>query len=185
MPQSLTPRAKDKQHVAEVRKNLSDVVFNLQRRAWNHDASKFEEPERSQIDKMAEELDMADTTYGSPEYKAILKKYEGFTKHHYEVCDHHPEHFPITGYFGMNLLQKLEMLADWYAATKRMKNGDLRRSIIQNAERFGYDEWETASLLSTAQELGWISYDGGVQAVPGGDAGTAGSEPEPESQQKG
>lgn len=57
----------------------------------------------------------------------------------------------------MNLLQLLEMLADWKAATERMENGDLEASINKNAERFGYDLRFKLMLLRTAAELGWIN----------------------------
>jgi hypothetical protein len=40
----------------------------------------------------------------------------------------------------MNLIQLTEMLCDWIAATRRHADGDIRRSIDQNAERFGYGE---------------------------------------------
>lgn len=84
-------------------------------------------------------------------------------------------------YASMNLLQKLEMLADWYAATKRMKSGDLLASIEKNAERFGYSGWEKLSLISTAIELGWIDGEAaGFSDVLDTDAGTA--EPGPESE---
>jgi hypothetical protein len=40
----------------------------------------------------------------------------------------------------MDLVQVIEMLADWKAATLRHADGSLTRSIIQNADRFGYDK---------------------------------------------
>jgi hypothetical protein len=40
----------------------------------------------------------------------------------------------------MDLVQVIEMLADWKAATLRHADGDLARSIEQNAERFGYGD---------------------------------------------
>jgi len=55
--------------------------------------------------------------------------------HHYEMNRHHPEHF-ADGIDGMNLLDIVEMLCDWKAATLRHKDGDLRKSIETNAVRF-------------------------------------------------
>lgn len=58
--------------------------------------------------------------------------------------------------FGeMNLLDLIEMLADWKAATERHDDGDLRRSIDQNAERFGYGPETKRRLYLTAAALGW------------------------------
>lgn len=57
---------------------------------------------------------------------------------------------------GMNLVDLIEMLADWKASTERTLNGDLRRSIMHNADRFGYGDELRDILLSTAEFLGWI-----------------------------
>jgi hypothetical protein len=40
----------------------------------------------------------------------------------------------------MNLLQLVEMFCDWKAATLRHNNGNLRKSIEHNADRFGMAE---------------------------------------------
>lgn len=61
------------------------------------------------------------------------------------------------GYRGMSLLDVIEMLADWYAATKRHADGDLAKSIEINAKRFGYGEDLKGILQNTARELGWIA----------------------------
>lgn len=161
-------------HIVAVQEAIQGgIVYNLVQRSMRHDKSKMHLPERAGFMQMAEELKLADTEYGSDEYRAILRKYKDSTiGHHYAANDHHPEHH-VGGYASMNLLQKLEMLADWYAATKRMKNGDLRQSIIKNAERFGYDDAETCSLIDTARELGWITNGTGVSDVLDTDAGTA------------
>lgn len=37
----------------------------------------------------------------------------------------------------MNLVDILEMLADWRAATERNQNGNIRKSIEINAEKYG------------------------------------------------
>ena len=46
----------------------------------------------------------------------------------------------------------MEMLCNWKAATLRHKNGDLRQSIEQNAERFGYGMEMKGLLLNTAED---------------------------------
>ncbi len=75
--------------------------------------------------------------------------------HHYSVNSHHPEHFS-DGTRGMNLLDVLEMLADWDAAATRHTDGDLATSIEINAERFGYGQEFKALLTNTAADLGWL-----------------------------
>jgi hypothetical protein len=48
------------------------------------------------------------------------------------------------------------MLADWKAATLRHADGDLARSIEQNAERFGYGDEIKRLLIHTAAYFGWL-----------------------------
>jgi hypothetical protein len=55
----------------------------------------------------------------------------------------------------MSLLDLTEMLADWSASIRRVKDGDLRCSIEINQERFGYSDELCAILENTANELGW------------------------------
>lgn len=145
-----------KAHIAAVQEGLAKALDDLADRYSRHDASKLEEPELSGFQAMAAELKLSDTTYGSDAYRAILKKYKASTiGPHYRANDHHPEH-NVAGIAGMNLMAILEMLCDWNAATKRMKDGDLRRSILLNRERFGYDDTLTSVLLNTAEALGFI-----------------------------
>jgi Family of unknown function (DUF5662) len=56
-------------------------------------------------------------------------------KHHYEANRHHPGHFD-DGVNGMTLVDVIEMLADWKAATERRADGDLAKSLEIQRERF-------------------------------------------------
>lgn len=140
-------------HIATVRGFLLDVVHDLTERAHEHDASKLVEPELSVFDEFTPKL--RDSTYGSDEYKAFLGGMGEGLRHHYEHNDHHPEYFP-DGIHEMDLLQVIEMLCDWKAATLRHADGDLARSIAQNSERFGYGSEFARLLANTARNLGWI-----------------------------
>lgn len=121
-------------HVNQVRENLGILVSELVERAKVHDASKFEEPERSVFAQNTPKL--AKTEYGSPEYQELLKEVQVAIDHHYSKNTHHPEHWP-NGIDDMDLLDLVEMLADWTAATKRNKNGNIHKSIEHNETRFG------------------------------------------------
>jgi len=140
-------------HIATVREYLLRVVHDLIYRAHDHDLSKLESPEREVFDEYTPKL--KDSTYGSDEYKAFLAGMGEGLRHHYEVNRHHPEHFE-GGIHDMTLVDLIEMLADWKAATLRHADGDLDRSITQNAERFGYGEEFERLLRNTAREFGWI-----------------------------
>lgn len=141
-------------HIAEVRGRLFQVIRELLNRAHYHDASKLSEPELSVFDEYTPKL--RDSTYGSDEYKAFLAGMGEGLAHHYKVNDHHPEHFE-GGVNDMDLLQVMEMLCDWKAATMRHADGDLARSIVQNSERFCYGAQFERLLMNTARNLGWIA----------------------------
>lgn len=141
------------EHIREVQKNLRQVGTELTRRGLEHDQSKLHSPEVEVFDRVTPLLKSLE--YGSEEYKASLKDMGAGLDHHYAHNDHHPEHHP-SGFYGMNLIQMIEMLADWKAATMRNPNGDLELSIEQNGERFGYDSKMKHILLATARSLGWV-----------------------------
>lgn len=141
------------QHIHEVQTLLLRVCAELTYRALEHDQSKLSDPERSVFDEFTPLL--AGASYGSAEYKACLAGMAEALRHHYAVNDHHPEHYP-DGIAAMGLLQVLELLCDWKAATMRHADGDLDRSISQNAERFGYGPEFERLLRNTASELGWL-----------------------------
>ena len=138
------------QHIAEVRGLLFGVAMELLGRGHLHDRTKLAEPERSLFDEYTPKL--RDTTYGSDEYKAHLEGMGEALTHHYVYNDHHPEHF-ADGIGGMDLIQLTEMLCDWTAATRRHADGDIRRSIEQNVERFGYGEEIKRLLMNTVARL--------------------------------
>lgn len=141
-------------HIGKVQSNLREVLVNLCDRITNHDSSKLFSPEKEAFDSL-DPAKMAKVEYGSPEYKAQLKKIEPALKHHYRANDHHPEHFP-NGIDGMSLMALCEMLADWKAAGERNKGGNLADSLFKNRSRFAIGPQLASILQATAQELGWF-----------------------------
>ncbi len=141
-------------HVRRVGELMLEPITELQRRAVWHDDSKFSPEE---FESFARETPtLKSLTYGSPEYKAALERIKPALEHHYGRNPHHPEYHP-DGINDMNLVDLIEMLADWKAATERHADGDLRRSIEQNAERFGYDDTMKRLLYLTAASFGWLA----------------------------
>lgn len=140
-------------HIEEVRRRMDQVIYNLNDRSYAHDKSKLESPELEVYDEYTPKL--KNTTYGSDEYRAHLDGMGKGLAHHYKYNDHHPEHFS-GGIYSMNLVQLMEMLCDWKAATMRHADGDLGLSIDQNAERFGYGDYMRRLLLNTAEYFGWL-----------------------------
>lgn len=137
-------------HIAEVRRLMLLATGDLTRRAHVHDQSKLESPEVEVFDRVTPRL--KEVTYGSDEYKPSLAEMGEGLKHHYEHNDHHPEHHS-HGIISMNLMQLLEMVCDWMAASKRHPDGDPIRSIDQNATRFKYGPEVIHLLMNTVYAL--------------------------------
>lgn len=133
-------------HVNEVRENIRQMIIELDKRGQIHDASKFEEPERSIFAVNTPKL--GKTEYGTPEYDKLLEEVKPAIEHHYSKNRHHPEHFP-NGIEDMDLLDVMECLCDWLAATKRNKNGNIHKSIEHNKIRFGISDQLTKIFTNT------------------------------------
>ena len=73
-------------------------------------------------------------------------------EHHYANNRHHPEHWP-NGIDDMTLLDLVEMLVDWKAATVRNKNGNIRKSVEHNSKRFNMSPQLTKIFENTVREL--------------------------------
>lgn len=86
-------------------------------------------------------------------------------RHHYAHNRHHPEHFP-DGVNGMTLVDLIEMLADWKAATERGRDVDLARTLQMNCERFGITAQLVDILVNTAHHYRWLSVDEGTELAP-------------------
>lgn len=140
-------------HIQRVNELIQEVRTNLRHRGVEHDASKLEPPEKEWFDESTQRL--RGTTYGSAEYKEMLEQMQPCLKHHYKHNSHHPEHYP-NGIYGMCLLDLMEMLCDWKAATERHADGCLARSLEVNQTRFGYDDNFKNMLTQTALKLGWL-----------------------------
>lgn len=141
------------EHINKVRENIGKVQDNLLERALYHDESKLLSPEKEVFDRVTPRL--KELTYGSDEYKEQLADMKVALDHHYAANSHHPEHYE-NGVNGMSLLDVLEMLADWKAATERHTDGNLSKSMDINKERFDISDQLYEILLNTAKELGWL-----------------------------
>lgn len=130
-------------HIAAVQELVIIVTAELSRRAMAHDFTKLESPEVELFDELTPLL--AGTTYGSPEYAELLRRLKPALDHHYAAHRHHPEHYP-NGICDMSLIDLIEMICDWMAATRRHNDGDVLRSIDINQKRFGYSD-ELAQIL--------------------------------------
>jgi len=149
-------------HIETVRNFLNTMVREILTRAERHDQTKLGEFESKIFDEFTPKL--RGCTYGSDEYKGYLKEMEPALQSHYLHNRHHPEYFQLgteeynTMCFDsplerMNLIDLLEMVCDWKAATLRHDDGDIFKSIEINQERFGYTDELKRILVQTAHFL--------------------------------
>ena len=127
-----------KKHINRVAYYLHLCKKEIMKKAKQHDYDKIHNKvEKKLFDKYTPKL--KNCTYGSDEYKTFLEGLKEGLNIHYANNRHHPEHFE-NGIQGMNLLDLLEMICDWKAASERHNNGDIYKSIEINQERFGYSD---------------------------------------------
>lgn len=155
-------------HSRRVDQLLLEVIGALQARITRHDLSKMEPPEKAVFDRITPLLKAS--TYGSPEYKQSLADMGEVLVHHYSENRHHPEHY-VDGIAGMTLVDVIEMLADWKAATERHDDGSLARSLTIQEERFGIEPQVMALLRNTAVAFGWLPAVSDVDNEAGAVAG--------------
>ena len=139
-------------HINKVQERVQEIEAALNIRAIRHDRSKLFDPEKSGYDQLTVKL--KDCVYGSDEYRAALAEAKPIIEHHYAYNSHHPEHYK-NGIAGMSLLDIVEMLCDWKAASERTKQGSIAQSLTHNKKRFGIDDQLAAILENTVKELGW------------------------------
>ena len=140
-------------HSQRVGELMMQMIKEMLDRSTCHDRSKTEPPEVEIFDKFSPML--KNLVYGSDEYKACLAEMKPALDHHYATNSHHPEYHE-RGINGMTLIDLVEMLADWRAATERNKDGDLKRSLEINKERFAMSDQLVEIFENTARSLDWI-----------------------------
>ena len=139
---------KTMRHIETVRNYLNAMIRNLMLKAENHDQSKLASPEVEIFEEYTPKL--RGCTYDSEEYRQNMKEMQVAIQHHNKFNRHHPEHFE-NGVNGMTLLDLVEMLCDWKAATMRHADGDIYTSLEVNQERFGYSDELKGIMLNTVK----------------------------------
>lgn len=140
-------------HIRRVGELLIQFSNALGNRAVNHDASKLESPEWDVFSYATARL--RTLTYGTPEYEKSRQEIMPALEEHYKKNSHHPE-FYQNGIDDMNLVDLVEMICDWKAATERHDDGNLKTSIESNMFRFKMSPQLVSILLNTARHFSWI-----------------------------
>ena len=138
-------------HIERVRNLLNLVIKQLMERGELHDQTKLADPEVQLFTEYTDKL--AAVTYGSDEYNSTLALLKPALEHHYTNNRHHPEYHK-DGVNDMDLVDLIEMLVDWKAASERHNNGNIRKSIEINAQRFRMDSQLQRIFENTVKNLG-------------------------------
>jgi hypothetical protein len=139
-----------REHAANVEKLLRQMCTELAKRGKEHDKSKMEAPEVDYFAVATPKL--KGLTYGSEEYKACLREIKPAIDHHNKVNRHHPEHHK-NGVDDMTLIDLMEMICDWIAASKRHADGDVLKSIEINKKRHNLSDQLAIILKNTVEAL--------------------------------
>ena len=141
-----------KEHIKTVAGFIRDLLIKLRHRIIYHDVSKLEPPEKQIFDVVTPKL--KGLTYGSDEYKKSLNEMGEALKHHYAENLHHPEHFK-NGIDDMDLIDIIEMVCDWKAATLRHADGDIIKSVEINTKRFNISPQLSTIISTSIRNWGW------------------------------
>jgi hypothetical protein len=133
-------------HINNVQEYLLLMATKLLDRGLNHDRSKLDDPELEIFNEFTPKLKQL--TFDSDEYKKCREEMAPALNHHYAKNRHHPEHF-AEGINDMTLIDILEMLCDWKAATLRQNDGNLRKSLDSASKRFNIDTQLKKILLNS------------------------------------
>lgn len=118
-------------HQTLVRKYLLQLAHRLEERALLHDLSKL------QLDEFGGFIEIQQIARGhridSEEYKASIQA--EVVNLHLSRNSHHPEYYP-DGLWGMNLLDMIEMVIDWQAASETYGKATLLEALPIQKERF-------------------------------------------------
>lgn len=142
-----------KKHINRVQTEIEHFTDRLKFRAMLHDKSKLTPIEKETFDEVTPLL--KNLTYGSEEYTEQMNKMKTALDHHYTSNSHQPEHY-AKGVRGMNLVDIVEMVCDWKAASERHTDGNFLDSIKHNKERFNISDDLYDILYNTGEMMGWL-----------------------------
>ena len=121
-------------HKDFVARMMAKFSAELAYRAAIHDESKFRPAEFDVFEKLVPHFGKFE--YGTPEWEEVNQQLREATAIHHAKNRHHPEHFE-NGIDDMNLIDLVEMLADWKAASTRSPKDHIRKSMPKLQERYG------------------------------------------------
>ena len=145
---------KTMRHIRTIQGYMTLIGTEWVERTRRHDESKLDDIELYGYVGIAEAT--KGLTAGSQEYLDALEPYKTVIRRHYILNDHHPEHF-ANRVNGMNLIQVLEMVCDWIAASTDREMHPMQ-SIDAQCTRFNIDAQLKKIIINTMEHLGFGDY---------------------------
>jgi len=137
-------------HILFVRTYLDRLANTLVMRGLLHDASKTNDDEFDGFVKIGK---ISRTyPYGSDEYKQSMRDNKDVIDLHYSRNPHHPEHHK-NGVADMSLIDIIEMVCDWKAASEVYGKTSFEDSLKISIERFGLTSEQEYLVKLIAKEL--------------------------------
>jgi len=138
------------QHKRAVARFLRYIISDLYDRAITHDDTKFSDEEYDLYAQVVPRL--KEVPFGSDEYKAIVRELDPGIEHHVKSSRHHVQYHK-RGIEGMHLVDLLEMVVDWKAASMRPPANDVKESLPWNFGRFKIEPQLAAVIRNTIDFL--------------------------------
>jgi len=140
-------------HRIEVAENLNEIQGELNRRGIVHDKSKFLPKEHDAF--VQTRPDFKKANYGTPEYQKCVDAIKPAIDHHYANNRHHTAYHK-DGFAEMNLIDVLEMLADWKAANRRSPDLSFKDSLPRCYKKYDIPDNMQKHIENTLSGLGWL-----------------------------
>jgi hypothetical protein len=118
-------------HKLDVFYYILKLCWALIKRGIKHDLSKFSKEEFEYIYNLS--VRGKNVKFGSKEYYKLVDSVKSAKLSHSQKNRHHFEYHNSVN--DMDLIDIIEVLCDWLAATKR-QNGNIYKSIIINQKRY-------------------------------------------------
>lgn len=146
------------QHIQWLMEGMAWIQHQLMMRMLSHDRTKIEDDELHAYAEIVPGFKKF--KYGTPEHKNHGDRLGQAWHHHTLHNRHHPEHF-VNGIDEMNLIDLIEMVCDWRAASMRSGAWDYETSLNIFAKRFSPDDNLLNILLNTCKTI-----DKNCQSIP-------------------
>ncbi len=140
-------------HMTEVSENLEALASELRKRGFAHDRTKLQELEFDGFVSTREKFKKAN--YGTPEYQECIDLTKPAVDHHYENNRHHTG-FHKDGINNMNLIDVLEMIADWRAAARRSQDKKLVDTLNYAFKKNKIEPQLAKVITNTLNDMKWL-----------------------------